>query len=54
MRQERVTLIGTQFREIHQGQRSIAPHQKAGHMTAPDRGQTISRKHLQCRGRPHM
>ena len=25
------------FRELHQGQRPYAPHERAGHMTAPDR-----------------
>lgn len=32
---ERDDLYGSQFRGLHQGQRSRAPRSKAGHMTAP-------------------
>ena len=31
------------IRELHQGQRPYAPHERAGHMTAPDRVATLDR-----------
>ena len=40
--------------ELHQGQRSWAPHRKAGHMTAPDHIARIAAKTLARGGRPHM
>lgn len=42
------------IRELHQGQRSYAPHRKAGHMTAPDHIAKIASKALAGGGRPHM
>ena len=41
------------IRELHQGQRSHAPRQQAGHMTAPDQLAKRSSKPLARRGRPH-
>jgi hypothetical protein len=40
--------------ELHQGQRSYAPHQRAGHMTAPDHFAGTASKALARGGRPHM
>jgi len=40
--------------ELHQGQRSCAPHQRAGHMTAPDHVARTAAKTLARGGRPHM
>jgi hypothetical protein len=37
--------------ELHQGQRSDAPHRRAGHMTAPDHIAGTARKTLACGGR---
>jgi hypothetical protein len=42
------------IREPHQGQRSNAPHQQAGHMTAPDHFAGATSKALAGGGRPHM
>ena len=42
------------IRELHQGQRPYAPHQRAGHMTAPDQVAKTSLKPLAGGGRPHM
>lgn len=38
------------IRELHQGQRSYAPHQKAGHMTAPDHIANATSKNPCMRG----
>src|SRR6516165_4304792 len=40
--------------ELHQGQRSDGPHQRAGHMTAPDHFAEAQLNILRRRGRPHM
>ncbi len=40
--------------ELHQGQRSYAPHRRAGHMTAPDHSARTASKALARGGRPHM
>ena len=40
--------------ELHQGQRSYAPHRRAGHMTAPDHFAGTALKTLARGGRPHM
>ena len=40
--------------ELHQGQRSYAPHRRAGHMTAPDHFANAASKALARGGRPHM
>jgi hypothetical protein len=40
--------------ELHQGQRSYAPHRRAGHMTAPDHSASAASKILARGGRPHM
>jgi len=40
--------------ELHQGQRSDAPHRRAGHMTAPDHIAGTAWKTLARGGRPHM
>src|ERR1700757_1592324 len=40
--------------ELHQGQRSYAPHQWAEHMTASDHIAKAASKILACGGRPHM
>jgi len=40
--------------ELHQGQRSDAPHRRAGHMTAPDQIARTASKALARGGRPHM
>jgi hypothetical protein len=40
--------------ELHQGQRSDAPHRRAGHMTAPDHIAKTASKTLARVGRPHM
>ena len=40
--------------ELHQGQRSHAPHRRAGHMTAPDHSARTASKTLARGGRPHM
>jgi hypothetical protein len=40
--------------ELHQGQRSYAPHRRAGHMTAPDHSARTALKTLARGGRPHM
>jgi hypothetical protein len=39
---------------LHQGQRTYAPHQKAGHMTAADQIVQSAKKVLAIGGRPHM
>jgi hypothetical protein len=41
-------------RGLHQGQRSFAPHQQAGHMTAPRNDYHQSKTPLRKRGHPHM
>jgi hypothetical protein len=38
----------------HKGQRSDAPHRRAGHMTAPDHFAGTALKALARGGRPHM
>jgi hypothetical protein len=40
--------------ELHQGQRSCAPHQRAGHMTAPDHIAKAETKTFAGGDRPHM
>ena len=40
--------------ELHQGQRSYAPHQRAGHMTAPDHFAKTELNPFAGGGRPHM
>src|SRR6516225_1513848 len=40
--------------ELHQGQRSDAPHQRAGHMTAPDHSAEANSTSFAGGGRPHM
>ena len=47
-------LIRDVCRGLHRGQRSHVPHQKAGHMTAPDHRCYRSQTLLHPRGRPHM
>jgi len=47
---ERDDLNGSRSRGLHQGQRSYAPHVKAGHMTAPDQVRLHYQKHLAMRG----
>src|ERR1700722_17755208 len=42
------------IRELHQGQRPYAPHERAGHMTAPDQVAKTMLKTLASGGRPHM
>jgi hypothetical protein len=42
------------IRELHQGQRPYPPHQRAGHMTAPDQAAKTILKPLAGWGRPHM
>src|SRR5580700_229481 len=37
--------------ELHQGQRSYAPHQRAGHMTAPDHSASAASNSLARGGR---
>jgi hypothetical protein len=39
---------------LHQGQRSDAPHQRAGHMTAPDHFAETLLTSFAGGGRPHM
>lgn len=41
-------------RGLHQGQRSQAPRQQAGHMTAPRKDQLKLNQPLRKRSRPHM
>ena len=45
---------GDPIRELHQGQRSEAPHQRAGHMTAPDHIAKAETNAFARGGRPHM
>ena len=40
--------------ELHQGQRSYAPHRRAGHMTASDHSASAASNSLARGGRPHM
>jgi hypothetical protein len=47
-------MIGIQVVGLHQGQRTYAPHQKAGHMTAADQIVQSAKKVLAIGGRPHM
>ena len=42
------------IRELHQGQRPYAPHERTGHMTAPDRVAKTILKTPARGGRPHM
>jgi hypothetical protein len=42
------------IRELHQGQRSDAPHRRAGHMTAPDHLAKSELNPFAGGGRPHM
>jgi hypothetical protein len=53
MSEKLVNLIGIPVVGLHQGQRTYAPRQQAGHMTAADQ---IVRNAKKClpRGRPHM
>jgi hypothetical protein len=48
--EQRVVLIGNRSAKLHQGQRSDAPHQRAGHMTAPDHLAETQLKILRRRG----
>ena len=50
----RVQVIWDLIRGLHQGQRPAVPHQKAGHMAAPDRAAASPISFLHQRGRPHM
>ena len=47
-------LIGIPVVGLHQGQRTYAPHQQAGHMTAADQIVRNVKKVLAKGGRPHM
>ena len=51
---ELVAMIWRSIRVSHQGQRPFAPHQKAGHMTAPNGAAHPSLFPVCGRGRPHM
>lgn len=47
---ERDDLNGSRSCGLHQGQRACAPHQQAGHMTAPTTPVIFTQKHLAMRG----
>jgi hypothetical protein len=47
---QRAVLIGDPPRGLHQGQRSDAPHQRAGPMTAPDHFAEVQLNILRRRG----
>lgn len=47
-------LIGDPIRQLHQGQRQYAPHERAGHMTAPDQAAKTILKPLARGGRPFL
>ena len=47
-------MIGTWSANFHQGQRSCAPREQAGHMSALDQLAETSKNLLHRRGRPNM
>jgi hypothetical protein len=54
LRSKRVNVISPSFRERHRGQRVMAPHPKAVHMTATVPGVKSIEKPLHWRAVPHM
>jgi hypothetical protein len=48
------SLVRDPISELHQGQRSDAPHQRAGHMTAPDHSPKLNSRSFAGGDRPHM